>query len=314
MRVTALREPADPMLARALADFERQFSYPLGAGRTFRISHGEDYARFFRAIGQGTCFIAQQGDRVVGTLGVAIRPLLLPDGSRRQSAYIGDLKIDPAARGTMVLLRLAQAADAWARPDVSAAYGVVMDGTPASPTTYTGRVGIEAFAQVGKVCVLRIPGDAGAAGGRSIAASIEAGEECFARLSRGRYAGVGGTAALRSEMDPQWLVHGGGNACGRLEDTRRAKRLIENDGMEMASAHLACFAWKTPVEGADVIRTARRLAGSRGMPAIFVCIPRQDLEAITTALGPIEKIIAPATVYGAGVQNGPAWNINSSEI
>src|SRR5581483_5067432 len=99
MTVQEVCDPPSPELAAALAEFEARFTYPLGPGRSFRISHGEDYARFFRAIGPAICFVAQKGKRVVGTLAVAIRPILAPDGSERRVAYVGDLKIEPGSRG-----------------------------------------------------------------------------------------------------------------------------------------------------------------------------------------------------------------------
>lgn len=135
MTLHSLRESPGPALARALADFERGFTYPLGPGRWFRISHGEDYPRFFRAMGPATCYVAELDRCVVGALGVAIRPLMLPDGSRRPTAYIGDLKVARGARGAWVFLRMARAADAWARPQVESAYGIVMEGTRTSLAT-----------------------------------------------------------------------------------------------------------------------------------------------------------------------------------
>ncbi|MBV9123277.1 MAG: hypothetical protein JO112_07970, partial [Planctomycetes bacterium] len=114
-----LAGPPPPELARALAIFERDFTYPLGPGRSFRIDHGQDYPRFFRAIGKAGCFVAVGPDGVVGTLGATVRRLLLPDGSERPILYLGDLKIAPPARGGAVLLRLARATEAWARPQAS---------------------------------------------------------------------------------------------------------------------------------------------------------------------------------------------------
>lgn len=316
MTVHAVRDQPAAELARALAEFEGRFTYPLGPGRSFRISHGEDYPRFYRAIGPATCFVAQNAHCVIGTLGVAIRRLLMPDGSERAVAYIGDLKIDPAARGGLALLRLALAADAWARPQVSAAYGIVMDGTPVSPASYSGRAGIPSFLQVGKVFVLRIPADYDATGEREArwVVPAEQGAECYRFLSRGRYAACGGTPAERSEVAPLWLMHPEGSACGRLEDTRCAKRLIDSTGVEMLSAHLACFACRTPQAGAELIGAAARHAARQERPALFVAISEQDIEALDGALGPTPKIVAPATVYGAALPSGPAWNINSSEI
>jgi hypothetical protein len=214
----------------------------------------------------------------------------------------------------MVFLRMAMAADTWARPQVVATYGVVMDGTRASPETYTGRIGIPAFLQLGKVFVIRLATETHNVPERVKLVTDEQGSERFSALSQGRYVALGGTPTDRSEMQPQWLMCGDGSACGRLEDTRRAKRLIDSDGNEMISAHLAGFAWRTPAAGAELIHAARRIAALRGFPALFVAIAEQDWAAIEQSLGPIDKVVAPATVYGAGLQEEVAWNINSSEI
>src|SRR5438132_13262849 len=139
MKIQQLSAPPSPALARALAQFEEPFTYPLGPERFFRISHGEDYTLFFRAQGNGSCFIAENEGRVVGALGAATRKLWLPDGIERSVAYFGDLKIAPDARGGAVLLRLARAAETWLRPHVEAGFGVVMGGTSRLPDLYTGR-------------------------------------------------------------------------------------------------------------------------------------------------------------------------------
>src|SRR5215470_7129143 len=51
MKIHQLSGPPSPRLAGALAEFEEPFTYPLGADRFFRISHGADYTLFFRAQG-----------------------------------------------------------------------------------------------------------------------------------------------------------------------------------------------------------------------------------------------------------------------
>src|SRR5258706_2631104 len=150
MKIHQLSTLPSPSLARALEEFELPFTYPLGPGKFFRISHGEDYSLFFRSQGEASCFIAEHQGRVVGALGTVIRRLRMPDGTERSAAYFGDLKIAPEARGGTVLIRLARAADAWVRPRVQAAFGVVMGGTSLTPDAYTGRVGIPGFQDVGR--------------------------------------------------------------------------------------------------------------------------------------------------------------------
>ena len=54
MNVHALADMPEPNLAYALARFEEQFRYPLGKDQSFRISHGEDYPRFFARSAMGS--------------------------------------------------------------------------------------------------------------------------------------------------------------------------------------------------------------------------------------------------------------------
>jgi hypothetical protein len=305
--------PAD--LAQALAAFEKQFTYPLGPGRCFRISHGEDYPRFFRAIGEAACFVAEQDGRVLGTLGSALRRLVLPEGGERPVVYLGDLKVAPAARGGTVLLRLVRAAQDWAGVRAQAAFGVVMDGTPVTPEAYTGRLGIPPFQELGKVLVLRLSArgeDAGA--DKRFAAPAGAVDACYRRLSAGRYASPGGTSAERSKTGPVWLVSPEGNACGRLEDTRRAKRLVSDDGAEMRSAHLSAFAYRDRHAGAELLREALRRAALLTFPALFVAVAAPEAEGICQGLEGVEAVAAPATVFGTGLEPSPVWNINTAEV
>lgn len=315
MTVHVLRTAPPPELAQALERFEEQFRYPLGPGRFFRISHGEDYPRFFRAMGEGACFVAERDGRVLGVLGAALRRLALPGGGERPVLYLGDAKIDPGARGGRTLPRLAEAVRQWVGSRTEAAFAVVMDGTPALPTRYTGRLGIPPFAELGKIMVLRLPASGipvEPADGWS--ATAERGSACYLHLSAGNYACFGGDAAARSETEPLWLVEPGGRACGRLEDTRRAKRLIADDGVEMRSAHLSCFAYLDRAAGVRLLQVALRRAAGRSFPALFVAIAASEAEAFCQALGEMNVVAAPATVFGTGIEPVPLWKINTAEI
>jgi hypothetical protein len=315
MNIRPLRDAPPPELAQALAAFEAQFTYPLGPRRFFRISHGDDYPRFYRAMGEAACFVAERAGHVLGTIGAALRRLRRPDGQERPVLYLGDLKIIPAARGGRTLPRLAQAVQRWVGKRTAAAFGVVMDGTPVTPLRYTGRLGLPAFQELGKILVLRLPTNGlPTETDGCLATSAEQGTDCYLRLSTGQYVCLGGDPAERSETEPLWLREPGGRACGRLEDTYRAKRLIADDGTEMRSAHLSCFAFADVDAGAELVRAAIRLAGSRGFPALFVAVAAVDAAAFCQALGQPEVVTAPATVYGAGLEPADSWNINTAEI
>jgi hypothetical protein len=313
-----LREVGGPLPdceADAFDRFEAEFTYPLGPSRRFRVSHERDPHRFFEAMGEAVTFIAEDGGRVAGSASIAIRRLLVPDGAERSAAYIGDLKVAPLARGGRALLRLTRALEGWGRRHTDAAFSIVMDGTALTPLDYTGRAGIPAFETLAKVVLFRIP-TAGATRSRSKALESNPDEvlSLFRRRSRGRIGVVPGDPGRRSITRPIWLVTPGGQACGCVEDTRRAKRLLADDGSEIASAHLTAFAFATPRDGATLVHAACQKAGEMKLDALFV--PASDIDAapLRDALGPMEAVEAPATIYGAGLPRGQAWNINTSEI
>src|SRR5262249_29169328 len=178
-----------------------------------------------------------------------------------------------------------------------------MDGTRVTPERYTGRLGIPPFRELGNVMVLRLStkSDGGRRDDRFLSAAGPT-ADCYRRLSAGRYASPGGDPAERSEIAPVWLTHPDGSACGRLEDTRRAKRLIADDGTEMRSAHLSAFAFRDLAAGVELLHEAIRRAGSLGFPALFVAVPAAEAAGIRAALPGVEAVAAPATVFGAGLE------------
>jgi hypothetical protein len=322
MTVQILTQAPEPGLAGALERFERGFTYPLGSGLSFSISHGQDYPRFFRAIARdaSASFVAISGNgEVRGTLGVAVRPLQFPSGERRLAAYLGDLKTKPGAGRGLALFRLTAEATAWsmARGAV-AAYGVVMEGTPHAPSNYTGRFGMHAFHAIERLCILRIPVDVcKRSEDGAFDAELSSVEECFRNLGSGSFAPLGGAPELRSSHSPISLQSPDHSACGIIENTRLAKRLFREDGEEMLAAHLSKFAYKDPSAGMRLIRQAlARCANAALAPALFVAIPESDLNGFNELLEDNPGVVkAPASIYGtqfAGITG--RWNISTSEI
>lgn len=299
-----------------LSDFERQFDYPLGEGDRFFISHGDDYTRFFRAMGEATCLVAEDGTGVVGTLAVTTRYLTTPAGRGVDAAYLADLKIAPKSRGGFVLKQLAHAALAMTR--VSAGYSVVMRGTRMVPDAYTDRIGIPAFRHLGAVDVLRIPVNIAAMKEPCVFEERPLSEldEVFLRHSRGSHAAMGdwGRRSERSSFAPKGFVSPDGNACGVVEDTLRSKRLFLTHGDELLSAHLSNFAFGHPESGSEVIRAALTVSCERRLPALFTAVPMHQTRALLESLGIKGITGAPADIYGIGLDAGLPWNINTAEI
>ena len=315
MIIHHLQSKPPPELSRALEKFEKPFRYPLGSEQFFHITHGRDYPRFFRAMGEANCFVAERDGHIMGVLSASLRHLTLPSGNTLPVVYFGDLKIDQQARGGSTLHRLIESVKKWIKSRASCAYSVVMDGTAAIPPRYTGRLGIPFFREMGKLSILQLAADSThEPSDSSWISSAEKVQSCYLKLTRGRYACIDGNPEERSEIQPVWIMDPDGRACGRLEDTRRAKRLITDEGTEIRSAHLSCFAYQHRMIGAQLLQVALRVAASRNFPDMFVAIPHSEASSLCDALDGLDPVIAPATVFGTGLQSGPLWNINTAEI
>jgi len=324
MRVIELEGPCPPELSTDLDYFERNFRYPLGHDRWFRISHGEDYSRFYRSMGEGLSLVAVGNGpsaKPLGVLGCALRPVIFPDETERHAVYLGDLKSAPTARGGWALFHLYLAARSWLAGRADSAFGVVMDGTRTAPGRYTGKLGIPSARAVGQVWIFRTSTRPSTPSAGCVVLNREsAGISCFKRLSVGKFATTGGLPEMRSGIKPVWLMETNGRACARLEDTRLAKRLVDDAGEEIQSAHLACLGCASPSAGVKLVQYALPKAQALGFPGLFFSRPSiegPEWRDRLKALG-LETEIATATVYAGGPRFELAhqfpWLINTSEI
>ena len=304
MKLHWLEQPAPAPLGQALERFEAQFRYPLGPQASFSISHGRDYIHFFAAIGAATVLVAEDQGEVLATLAAVLRPLRLPGGRVEPVAYLADLKMSPAARGSTLLGRVLTAMrDRLSQPSGGRAYGVVMEGTGATPLDYTGRLGIPRFARLASLMILRLD---------TRGPTVQPGPPSD-RMEQVGFVPLGGRPELRSEMTPLPLSNEG--ASGLLEDTRRGKRLLIGPGQEMRAAHLSRLAWRDPSQAARLIEQAAGCCADAGVPTLFVCMPAGRVGEILPRLEGRELLQAPATVYGCGLDcEGEDWWVDSAEI
>lgn len=285
-------------MAAALAEFEFHFTYPLGPQESFSISHGDDYTRFFRSMGLACLYAAETEGKITGTLVQITRTVLSPDGRRWPAAYLCDAKVAPRHRGGPVLARLMAAASAdIVGAGISAAYAVVMDGSPPS-NGYTGRLGVPAFTRLADLTVLCCDT---AAAAEWNAAALPAWNQNIMRV-------VGGQAADRLEM-PELPVEAAG-AAGILSDTRRGKRLYHNNGREILNAHLRLESAASAEAAGALLQIACAIAAGSGYTGLFCALPAENARSLPgaswiTAVG--------AGLYGCGLPAG-AWQVDSCEI
>jgi hypothetical protein len=318
MKLTVLEGPANPALANALISFEQQFTYPLGEGRRFTIAHDGNNWEFFHALGEAAYAIAESHDQILGVLGASLRQVVQPDGVNLPLLYLGDLKIAVEARGGMILLRLARSIQERFRERAHGAFSVVMAGTSITPTTYTGRMGIPAFFPVDAVSILWLRtskhDDAHSSTSAINSVCNIAGLQRFGQLAAKQFRFPNSEPAVRSIMTPQWLLADDGSACGRIEDTMRAKRVTTNSIEDMRSAHLSCFSYRTLSDGLNVLNKALALVATAGYPLLFVAVAPADTAAMQSALSHRIQSVSTATVFSTYQTLPGHWNINTAEI
>lgn len=303
-RLHYLRQAPPPHLARALLEFEGQFTYPLGANDSFSISHGPDYVTFFQAIGEATVLVIEEEGRVLGTLAAVVRDLRAPDGQVQKVAYLADLKLGREVRHRLTRYLLAmsehlQVPSGWG-------YAVVMDGTRSTPDRYTGRWGVPAFQPLAKVTVLALQTRAGSE--RNCAAPPP--ELLHPPRS---VMPVPGNSGLRSQRPPEWLTWG--SAHGLLEDTRKGKRLLHGNGQEMRAAHLSRFRYSQERDAASLLEQAAYRCARQGIPTLFACLPESSAQRLLPHLRGLPVNPAAATVYGVGfASEWDEWWLDSAEI
>jgi hypothetical protein len=292
MKIHRISAAPEVPMAAALAEFEGRFRYPLGPEAWFRISHGADYPAFFRSMGEAAVYVAEAAGGIAGVLAVVRRELFTADGAVIPAAYLCDAKVAVEHRGGPALARLAlRARDDLMAAGIGAAYAVVMDGSP-PPDRYTGRLGIPAFRKLGALQILRLPTRQG--GGELEPFEVPGG------LIRVR----GGDPARRSMRVPTLIEVA--EARGVLMDTRRGKRLWDQDGAEMVSAHLAGIRADSADGLRELLRAALEAAAAADFPAMFLALPGGPGVAVLPEA-------ATASIYGVGLPDG-AWLIDSAEI
>ncbi|KAA5543762.1 hypothetical protein FYK55_11310 [Roseiconus nitratireducens] len=320
MNVQILAGHPDPALGIALENFESEFRYPLGGAAWFRISHGSDYTRFFRAIGDARCFVATTDERIAGVLSVSLSPLHVPGQGVVLAAYLSDLKIRATGlRPGRVLLSLFRAAEQWVGGRAAVAFSVVMEGTSRLPSDYTGRQNIVPFRRVAELMVMRIAYDQTSVAHRcGTTVTIDSVEAARASMASNQHYLRGGESNLRSQMRPVGLTNAEGSAVAVLEDTRKAKRLFREDGSEMVSAHLTSFGYRNIAAASELIRVACGRCSDAAVPALFVAVPRDQTAEFMDALPPLKITQAPATVFAADLSGTTplldAWSIDTAQI
>ena len=321
MSVHCYRSLIPDHASAALAGFEREFTYPLGLGSRFRISHGDDYLGFFRSLGEATLIVTEDRGSITGSIARVKKGLRLQGATGESEMlipahYLCDLKVRASSRGTLVLPHLIRETKRQIEASESlVCYSVVMAGTDKLPTDYTGRLGVPKFERLADVTILRLA--AVNSVGKLMTCRTASSPEILAvadEIGLLGYRSVVRDHAGSSLSTPVHLVAGNGDACGTLADTRQVKRLFLDTGEEIISAHFTGFRYRSPKAGGLLLTEAAEFARSAGSPAVFTAVPSRRMERLRPFLAGLDVTEAPAMVYGVGLESATEWWVDTSEI
>ncbi len=305
-------------LSKELKSFEAQFTYPLDAENSFHIDHGTDYSLFYRSMGTGPtrCFVAKRNSAVIGTLSIATKTIKNPEGENFQAAYLGDLKVSPQHRNGRTLLNLLKTASEWRKRSSDPAYAVVMRGTQATPDLYSGRFGIPQLKRLQELQILRIPTPVSESYIPNCQeAPIDEVYRLYDAFAKLNYWPLPGDAIQRSQMTPVGLIDNQNQAWGILEDTRKAKRLFDQNQNEILSTHLSYFGFRSPTSAQRIIEQAKAFTAQLGYKNMFLSLTKNQLETLKAQTNAIENSdLSIADVYGVGFNPALPWYVPSSEI
>jgi hypothetical protein len=308
VNVRVVEDRLSPADAARFRRFEEEFLYPLGPDERFGVRQGDDPLLFFRCLGPAAMALAEDPDGILGAAALSRVRLRAPDDALVDAVYVGALKTHPRARAGRTLLRLAEAARRWAEARAVAAFGVVMAGSK-EPGSYTGRLGIPLFSLAATCAVLRV--DCAAVLDPSAAPEIDAekGAALFRRLAAREYRVEARAPEARSERAGAWLALDDESACGYLEDTRLAKRLVREDGTELVSGHLSRFAYSSPDSARRLVASAARRCAESGRRFLFVGAPSGEPPPAAVP----GAALASASIWTFGLPAGH-WRLNTAEI
>ena len=290
--------------------FEESFRYPLGNSGTFSISHGDDYGRFFRAMGKSKIYLACYEGEIVGSLAMVQRPLSL-NGQNVSSLYIGDLKIKRKS-GRVLYCLIKEAHDDNIELRDIPQFGVMMKGTERRPSDYTGRMGLPKFKNMGEVAIIRVPVQRTDSKIKYDQIGISGALSLSEELRDTHYSFPIGRPNIRSLKTPKGFCLQDKSSVCILEDTLTAKRLYDDKGEEIVSGHLSSFQYGTVQEGVKLVKALMPEAEASSYPALFFSVPFEDKNEFLNLLE--GATCAPAFVYGRNMERAERWQLNTSEI
>ncbi|OGT45698.1 MAG: hypothetical protein A3E82_03345 [Gammaproteobacteria bacterium RIFCSPHIGHO2_12_FULL_38_11] len=314
MKIRLLDKNTSIQFQVALQEFEAQFHYPLGENKSFSISHGEDYSAFYRSMGVPYCLIAEEQNKVIGTFCCALRQIHMRDTNQDKTiVYLGDLKVSKQKQRTTVYYRLAEVMFKMIHEKTDTAIAMVMDGTRKTPDQYTGKLGLPQFHKLNRHVILRINTDTNDIDFPVTSVDCDVGSGIYRSMCNENYLQFS-TENIRSNINPIWIVSRDKNACGKLEDTEKVKRLFSDDGSELRSAHLSHFVFANIHAAYELLAAALHTSKLNGFPCLFLCLTEQEYNQLLPVINSFKYDMATATLYSNQDYLNSGLHFNTAEI
>lgn len=279
-----------PKIQNKIKNFESQFKYSLPRFQKYWISHSPDYTSFYRSFGvQAYNFALEHNYQIIGSFSLAIRS---------NASYISNIRLHHRYKNGFVLYYLL--APVWKLLKGYQYYTVLVNNKQESFKKF--------FPYEDKRYLLMLETKNDTINIQSEIIDPMKADGIYKSLTNQNITQA--SLGLRSMIEPVWLNNKAQAIC-RIEDTRRAKILYDENGQEIILAYLTHFAYKNAIQGFNLLCHAMSFAAQKGYK--FLCFSLTETEV--RELEPFLKKFDFDKVEIRTLSNGPIdFPIHASEI
>ncbi len=282
-------------LNQALLEFEKGFQYPLSKEVSFLISHGPDYLRFFKSLGEVVLAVSFYNEKVVGVcVGVKQKDVL-----GRYCFYLCDLKVLSEYREMSVAYLVSKKLYQWCRQfGINDFFAFVMGGTSKVSAFFRGRLDFPPLLIKHEYRVLRLDTEKRIVTHGTIDQSAD--YQPLFKFNNGK----------ESSSNCMELI--GPSFSGVLEDTLYGKKIMLNDGVELLSSHLSDIKFSQISDLVELLEEARVKSQKLKYPGLFVAIPERVYQQIRFNLFSLSN--SKMTMFTNMDFTGLNGTINTAEV
>ena len=300
-----------PALAHEVNDFEQHFRYPVDHRHCFTVSHGADYARFYRSLGRCRLYLARENHKILGSMALIQRSITVR-GHQTKALYIGDLKLAPDVGSKVLYLLSREAYNDHYQERHLPQYGIFLHGAPPLPSDYSCRMGQGKFHTMGKVAIMQIAVNSSATDKYTAEIDLHEARQLADELGNNEFVLPMSRASIRSRIKPRAFKLKDDSAVCIIEDTQAARKRYDESGSEINDGHISSFEYANALAGSRLLKGVLPHAADSAYAHLICAVPKEDY--CTFNAEHLAEYCITAKVVARNLDSHMRCHINTAEI